>query len=79
MSARVQNIQTMIDTLPEEDYIAAVKFIEYLVDKHKKDNITKSRQTLADIQAMFADDKSYADEDEMLRDMADFRRKRQSL
>ena len=79
MSANAQYVQDMLTELNEEDYMAAASFISYLRDKRKKERIKRGQKTLAEIQAMFADDKGWASEEEMLKDMADFRRERLGL
>ena len=79
MSANAQYVQDMLTELNEEDYLAAASFIGYLRDKRKKERIKQGQKTLAEIQAMFADDKGWASEEEMLKDMADFRRERLGL
>ena len=79
MIAKAQHVQKMLGVLNEEDYISAVNFIEYLQEKRKRERIAYNLNTLAEIQEIFKDDKGWASEQEMLEDMANFRRERQGL
>ena len=62
----------MIDKLTEDDLYATFKYVEFLVNSRKK----KALNTLRDIQGIFENDKGWASEDDMLADMANFRRTR---
>ena len=64
----------MIKTLTEEDYFSAVRYIEFLSQTRQNN----AKNTLHKIQSLFADDKGWDSEEEMLKDMADFRRKREN-
>ena len=72
MYAQTTDLAQIIATLTDEYRIAAVKYIEYLAQMQKQ----KAQETLTQIQELFADDKGWDSEEEMLKDMADFRRKR---
>lgn len=72
MYAQSKDLSNMIATLTDEYRIAAIKYIEYLSQAQKNN----AKDTLHQIQASFADDKGWASEDEMLSDMANFRRER---
>ena len=72
MYAPSSDLSNMIAALTDEYRIAAIKYIEYLSQAQK----SKAKDTLHQIQASFADNKGWTSEEEMLSDMADFRRKR---
>ncbi len=72
MPAVKNDITQMIAALTDEYRIAAVKYIEFLSQAQK----TKAKATLGEIQGIFANDKGWDSEEEMLLDMANFRRER---
>ena len=72
MFAQKTDFAQMIAMLNDEYRIAAVKYVEYLVQAQK----IKAKGTLHQIQAVFADDKGWNSEQEMIADMANFRRER---
>lgn len=72
MSAMAMQLSQMMQTLTEEDYLAAIKYVEFLSAMRKN----AAKQTLHEIQGIFTDDKGWASEEEMLADMAEFRRSR---
>lgn len=72
MFAQKTDLAQMIAMLNDEYRIAAVKYVEYLVQAQK----IKAKDTLHQIQAVFADDKGWNSEQEMIADMANFRRER---
>lgn len=72
MPAVKNDITQMIAALTDEYRIAAVKYIEFLSQAQK----TKAKATLGEIQGIFANDKGWGSEEEMLLDMANFRRER---
>lgn len=72
-------VSDMLNNLEEEDYRTAISFIEYLASSRKKKRIEESKNTLAEIQKMFANDKGWDSEESMIKDMAAFRRERMNL
>ena len=70
MSAMAKKLVQMMQVLTDEDYLAAIKYVEFLTEMRK--NATKN--TIREIQDLFKDDKGWASEEEMLADMAEFRR-----
>ncbi|MBQ3641544.1 MAG: hypothetical protein IJJ70_10125 [Treponema sp.] len=72
MSAMAKKLDQMMQVLTDEDYLAAIKYVEFLAEMRK--NATK--KTIREIQGLFKDDKGWASEEEMLADMAEFRRNR---
>ena len=72
MTVQASELTQMVNMLTEEDYIAVIKYIEFLISSRKK----KTKSTIRQIQEMFTDDKGWTSEEEMLSDMAAFRRSR---
>ena len=72
MSIPASKLTQMIKMLTEEDYSAAIKYIEFLISSRKQ----TTKATIRQIQKMFTDNKGWDSEEEMLSDMAAFRRSR---
>ena len=72
MSIPASKLTQMIKMLTEEDYSAAIKYIEFLISSRKQ----TTKATIRQIQEMFTDNKGWDSEEEMLSDMAGFRRSR---
>lgn len=76
MAAMAATVNEMLDTLEADDYTAAIRYIEFLSASRKREKSKASKQALKEIQSLFADDKGWDSEDDMLADMAEFRRER---
>lgn len=72
MSAMAQELSQLMSTLTEEDYRTAISYVRFLAMNRKNTVNTTLRQ----IQGMFTDDKGWQSEEEMLAEMAAFRRSR---
>ncbi len=72
MYANQPDLIKMIATITDEYRDAAVKHVDYLAQLQR----TKAKTPLNQIQGIFVDDKGWASEEEMLKDMANFRRAR---
>ena len=72
MSTKAYELTQILETLTEEDYRAAIKYAEFLAASRKKN----TRATVKEIQKLLKDDKGWASEEDMLADMAAFRRAR---
>lgn len=79
MASAVMEVNNMLDTLEEEDYKMAISYIQFLSDCRKKERVKKAAEIMDKFQAMAGEDKGWASEEEMLADMADFRRGRMGL
>lgn len=79
MAPSAATVNQLLDTLEEEDYKTAICFIEYLSDSRKKLRAQKSKETLKEIQGMFANDKGWDSEKSMIEDLAEFRKERMGL
>lgn len=76
MAPTATMVNDLLNTLEIEDYNAAISYIQYLSASRKKEKAEKSLSALSAIQSMFAEDKGWDNEEEMLADMAEFRRGR---
>ena len=72
-------VNDLLATLEEDDYKAAISFIEYLSSSRKKKRAEKNKAALSEIQSMFAEDKGWDSEQSMLDDMAAFRKERMGI
>ncbi|MCD8196976.1 MAG: hypothetical protein LUE24_07420 [Lachnospiraceae bacterium] len=79
MAPMAMTVNEMLDTLEEEDYKAAVRYIQFLSTNRKQEKAQESKDALREMQRLFGDDKGWNSEEEMLEDMAAFRRDRQML
>jgi hypothetical protein len=76
MLTKTMMINDMLNSLDEEDYNTAISFIQYLSYSRKNKKATDSQNILSEIQNMFSDDKGWDSEDDMIADMAAFRKER---
>ena len=76
MAPTATMVNELLNTLETEDYNTAISFIQFLSLSRKKEKEEKSLAALKEIQSMFSDDKTWSSEDEMLKEMAEFRRER---
>lgn len=72
-------INNMLENLEEEDYKAAITFIQYLSETRKKKKAEASKNILSEIQSIFQNDKGWENEESMIEDMAAFRKERMGL
>lgn len=79
MAPMAIKINDMLNNLEEEDYKTAITFIEYLSETRKQKRTNEDKKILSEIQDIFADDKGWDSEEDMLKDMALFRRERMGL
>ena len=79
MSPTAVTVNRMLEDLEEEDFQAAITFIQFLSDTRKKKKASDSKSILAEIQGMFQDDTGWNDEESMIADMAAFRKERMGL
>ena len=79
MAPLAVTVNELLNTLDEDDYKAAISFIEYLSISKKKKRAEKSRDMLSEIQNIFEDDKGWDSEQDMLDEMAAFRKERMGI
>jgi len=72
MTSMVAEFTQIIETLSEEDVRSALDYVRFLSQSRKK----AAKVTLKQIQGLFSEDKGWKSEQEMLADMAHFRRAR---
>jgi hypothetical protein len=76
MTPTAMKLNNLLDNLEEEDYNIAIGFIQYLSDARKKKNAERSKALLTEIQSEFVNDQGWESEEQMLQDMASFRKAR---
>lgn len=80
MSPLAVNVSNLLETLEEEDYNAAIKYIQFLAVSRKQQKAEQSKALLQEINGIFSEeDKGWTSEEEMIKDLAEFRRERQGL
>lgn len=72
-------LTNMLNSLEEEDYNSAISFIQYLSETRKRKKAEESKRILREIQGIFSDEARWDSEDDMIADMAAFRRERMNL
>ena len=76
MVSAEMKVQDLLKNLEAEEYNDAISYICYLSDRRKKNRQQKDRKIMEEINSMFEDDKGWNNEEEMLKDMAEFRKER---
>lgn len=80
MAPTATNVNELLKTLEEDDLNAAIRYIQFLSVSRKQEKVNKSKELLNEIQSMFKDgDRGWDTEEEMIQDMAEFRRGRMKL
>lgn len=80
MSPAVNNVvNDLLNTLEEDDYNMAISYIRFLSDARKKAKVKRAAEVMEQIQSIVGEDKGWESEDEMLADMAAFRKERMGL
>lgn len=79
MAPTAATVNELLNTLEKEDYQTAVSFIQFLATQREKERSENSKSVLHQIQNMFADDKGWNTEQNMIEEMAAFRRERAGL
>lgn len=79
MAPTAMKLTNMLNSLEEEDYNSAISFIQYLSETRKKKKAEESKGILREIQGIFSDEFGWDSEEDMIADMAVFRRERMNL
>lgn len=79
MALSVTIVNNMLNTLEEEDYKMAISYIQFLADSRKKTKAKKTAEIMDEIQTLIGNDKGWNSEQEMLADMAKFRKERMGI
>ena len=74
MAPTAMKLTNMLNSLEEEDYNVAISFIQYLSETRKKKKADESKKILKEIQGIFSDDSGWDSQENMIADMAAFRR-----
>ncbi|MBO4349766.1 MAG: hypothetical protein J6A01_02315 [Proteobacteria bacterium] len=77
MDATVQTVQNMLNALDADDFRTAMRFIQFLQETKKEKTAARNLAVFHQLQNMFEDDKGgYTSEEDIIRDLAQFRRER---
>lgn len=76
MTPTTTAINDLLGTLEEEDLKTVISFIQFLSTERKKERLKNSKSVLHEIQGIFSDNKGWDSEEDMINDMASFRKER---
>ena len=76
MSSVAMTVNDMLNSLEEEDYKKAISYIQFLSDSRRKERVEKAEAAMEEFQTIIGEDRVWSSEEEMLADMAEFRRER---
>ena len=77
MDVTVQSVQGMLNNLVSEDLRLAMQYIQSLLDKRRSKAAASSLEIFDQLHGLFEDDKGgYSSEEDIIRDLAQFRRER---
>ena len=76
MASKTVEIENLLSDLEEDDYRIIISFIEFLSASRKKKRATESIKAMEVCNNLYEDDKGWDSEEDMIRDLADYRRKR---
>ena len=79
MSVEIQEINSLLNTVESEDYPAIVDFLKIVSQNRNRQKALATIAAMNEFQALLNGDKGWASEEEMLKDMAEFRRERMRL
>ena len=76
MPVAVKEINTLLETLDIEDYSIILEYIKLVAQNRRKQRALETIAALNDFQAVLNGDKGWANEEEMIKDMSNFRKER---
>lgn len=76
MPQAVTEINTLLATLEVEDYPVILEYVKLIAQNRKKQRALESIAAMNEFQTILNGDKGWNSEEEMLADMAEFRRSR---
>lgn len=79
MSSDAILVNDLLEKLDEEDYKIALTFLQYLSEMKRKKQVQVNKEIFSRIQEMFKNDSGWNSEEDMITDMAAFRRERMGL
>ena len=69
-------LNQMLASLNNEDLKKAISYIEFLSEQRAKAEADRNERIIHEIQELIGNDKGWDSEEEMIKDMAEFRRSR---
>mgnify|MGYP000491625842 CR=1 FL=1 len=79
MSPKAILLNDMLNTLNDEDYDIIIEYIRLLSATRKKERAIQTIAAMDKFQEVIGEDKGWLSEDDMLEDMAAFRKERLSI
>ena len=79
MSPKAILLNDMLNTLNDEDYDIIIEYIRLLSAARKKERAIQTLAAMDKFQEVIGEDKGWLSEDDMLEDMAAFRKERLSI
>ena len=79
MALVAETVNDLLNTLEDEDYQMAVNYIQFLSYSRKKVKVKKAEEVMDQIQPLIESEKGWESEEDMLADMAAFRKERMGL
>lgn len=79
MSPKAMMLNEMLDTLEDDDYDTIMDYIRLLSATRKKERAMRTIAAMDEFQSIVGDDTGWDSEEDMLKDMAAFRRERLSI
>ena len=76
MPTAVKEINTLLETLDVEDYTVVLDYVRLIAQNRKKQRALDSIEAMNEFHSVLNGDKGWNSEEEMLEDMAEFRRSR---
>ena len=79
MPEAVNEINSLLETLENDDYIILLNYIKIIAANRKKQRALETIAAMNEFQSVLGDEKGWKDEKEMFKDMAEFRKSRMGL
>ena len=76
MPVAVKEINTLLETLDIEDYSIILEYIKLVAQNRRKQRALETIAALNEFQTVLNGDKGWANEEEMIKDMSNFRKER---
>ena len=79
MPEALKEINSLLTTLDNDDYTIIINYIKIISEKRKKQRVLETILAMNEFTAALNGEKGWETEEEMLKDMAEFRRARAGL
>ena len=76
MPVVIKEINSLLETLEAEDYTSVLDYVKLVSQNRKRQRALETIAAMNEFQSALNGEKGWKNEEEMLKDMADFRRKR---